>query len=985
MGSRKRSKRRKHNSTRTNSTRNNRNLNNTRSNVNYSSIMGDISNDYSNTERTTGTRRTTTKSSGSTSRRALMQKRVNNKKSSKVSSGPIKRGSELKKIKRNKKRAKNKKLTILKRVILIGLALFLLAILIAGGVFVGIFFSDKFAITKEDLLISNSNTIVYDAEGNVILELSGKENRKIISIDEDMNPQLPNAFVAIEDERFYKHKGIDLKRTTAATFTYVFHAGSSNFGGSTITQQLVKNITNEKESTGKAGMQRKIKEMSRAYQIEQMIDKKQILELYLNLIPLASSGGDICGVEMASIYYFNKTAKDLSLEECAFIAGVTHSPALYNPYKEEPNTARITSRTKTVLSKMKSLGFISNDEYNTAVANVDAGLHFEQGVLPSSNIKSYYVKAAVDQVVDELVEEKGMSKEYAESRVFNGGLKIYTTQIPAVQQAVETEYKNDTFIKASKEKEGQHTQSAMVIIDHKTGRVVGCMGGLGTDVDAIGVNRINSIRQPGSSIKPIGVYGPALEKGIINAATVYDNSKTTFGKSYSPNNASSSYSGLCTIRQALEVSSNIVACKVITELTPDASIDFMRTLGITSLVKESESTNGVSDSNTSLALGTASISPLEMAAAYATIANDGVYIEPTFYTKVEDSSGNILIENKQESRRVFSEGNAYILKTLLKQVVEGTYGTAKACKMGNVDVAAKTGTTQSQNDLWLCGFTPYYTAATWYGYDYLENIVYYGGSPATLIWSNVMKNIHASLPDSRFVKPGNVVTARVCNVSGKCATGACSNTHVEYFVEGTVPTQCTGHSSYTICTESKKIATEFCPKTETAYGLAAPEKEQNANWKTNSGDKYKAITDKCTIHTADNTKKKDDDKKDDNKTIVTNTDVKVPNVVGKTEAQAKSELGNLYYKTIPENTTDQSKNNTVKSQSVQGGATVSKDAKINITVYKYVAPQNNTGNGSAGGNSGGNASNTSEGGTQNSGTANGTTANGTNATNNSGN
>ena len=405
----------------------------------------------------------------------------------------------------------------------------------------------------------------------------------------------------------------------------------------------------------------------------------------------------------------------------------------------------------------------------------------------------------------------------------------------------------------------------------------------------------------------------------------------------------------------------------------------MRTLGITSLVKDSESTNGVSDSNTSLALGTASISPLQMAAAYATIANDGVYIEPTFYTKVEDADGNILIECSQESRRVFSEGNAFILKSLLKQVVEGTYGTAKACKMTNVDVAAKTGTTQSQNDLWLCGFTPYYTAATWYGYDYQETISYYGGSPATLIWANVMKNIHSGLADKRFVQPSNVVTAKVCNVSGKCATSACTSTHVEYFVEGTVPTQCTGHSSYTVCTETGKIATEYCPKTKTVSGIVAPEKEQNANWKTNAGNKYSTITETCTEHTAENSSSKKDD---DEKTVVTNTDVKVPNVVGKTESQALSALGNLNVK--KDYKSDSSKaNGVVLSQSISAGSIVSKEATITIVINKVVTTPSggentNTTNNTTGGNSSG-----TTGGGNNDNKQSGNTTNTTNATTNS--
>ena len=868
----------------------------------------------------------------------LNSRNGNTRNNSLNNSGPIRKGTT-KRTKNSRNGVNRKDHSKLIKAVIIAVILLFLLILIAGGVFVGIFFSDKFAMTKEDLLIGYSNTIIYDADGNVIAELSGKENRKIISIN-DMSEYLPKAFVSIEDERFYKHNGVDLKRTAAATFTYVTHSGESNFGGSTITQQLVKNITNEKDSSGTAGMQRKIREMSRAYQIEKMLSKDQILELYLNLIPLASSGGDICGVETASRYYFNKSASELTIEQCAFIAGVTHSPSQYNPYKENPNTERITNRTKTVLGKMKKLGYINDEQYNEAIAKVDEGLKFEKGELPTSTIKDYYVSAAVDQVVKDLVEEKGMSVEYARSRVFSGGLKIYTTQIQSVQKKVGEEYKSDKFIKPAKDSEaaeGAHTQSAMVIIDHKTGKVVGCMGGLGTDVDAVGLNRINSARQPGSSIKPIGVYGPAIEKGIINAATIYDNTyPTVFGTNYTPHNASNQKSGLCTIRDAIEVSANIVACKVMTELTPDASIDFMRDLGITSLIKASESSNGYNDSNLTTALGAVSygISPLEMAAAYAAIANDGVYIEPTFYTKVEDSSGNVIIESKQDSRRVFSEGNAYILKSLLKQPVEGSQGTARVCRMNNIDVGAKTGTTQDEKDVWLCGFTPYYTASTWVGYDKPERVSTAGGSPATLIWASVMKNVHADLEGKQFVKPSNVVSATVCRTSGKCATAACKDTYTEYFVEGAVPGKCEGHNSFEICSESKKLATEYCPHKETTYGLAMPEKEANAKWKTNGGGKYSVITEKCDIHNAE-TKAKDDETKVTIEEPKKDTDVTIPNVVGKTEAEARGTLSGLGLTVeVKYNEKATSNNGKVASQTVSAGSVVSKNAKITIVVNK---------------------------------------------------
>ena len=295
------------------------------------------------------------------------------------------------------------------------------------------------------------------------------------------------------------------------------------------------------------------------------------------------------------------------------------------------------------------------------------------------------------------------------------------------------------------------------------------------------------------------------------------------------------------------------------------------------------------------------------------------------------------------------------MQKLLQQPVIGGEGTARVCQMGNVDVSAKTGTTSKQYDLWLCGFTPYYTAATWFGYDKNEEVNTYGGSPATLIWANVMKAVHAELPDKRFVQPSNVVSARICRVSGKCATGACTNTYTEYFVEGAVPGACEGHNKFTICSESKKIATEFCPHTETAYGNVMPEKEANANgkWRTKSGTKYSAITEKCDIHKEDKSKKEEDNKNgNENKTVITNTDVKVPNVTGKTESEAKSALGSLKVTVNYVNISDAKKNGIVASQSIPANSVVSKEAQITINVYKYVFPANNTNNANNSGNTG---------------------------------
>ena len=824
----------------------------------------------------------------------------------------------------NKNANGKKKHPRLKKVMIIFILLIVLLVLVAVGVFCGIFFSDKFALSKNDLLLSNANTVIYDKDGTVIAELSGNENREIISIG-DMCQYLPKAFVAIEDERFYSHNGVDLKRTLAATTTYILK-GDSSFGGSTITQQLIKNITDERENSGKAGVERKIKEMSRAYQVEKMISKDQILELYLNIIPLGADGGDICGVEMASTYYFNKSASELSVEECAFLAGINNAPNTYNPFKNENDATKqeqvnkkIKDRTKTVLTKMKD--------------NVEKGLQFSKGTLPGSSVKSYFIQAAIDEVVNDLVNEKNYSVEYAKNRVYGGGYKIYTTQSKDVQDKIESVYKSDEFVLNSSNAKN-HSQSAMVIMDHTTGQVVACMGGLGTDVDATGINRAtSSTRQPGSSFKPIVSYGCGVEKGVINAGTVYYNSATTFGKNYEPK-STSTYAGPCTVRNAIEVSSNVVSCKIMSEIGPDNAIDFARKVGITSLVKSSENKQK-NDSSLSLALGglTHGVTTLQMAAAYSMIANNGVYNSPVFYTKVEDSSGELVVESKQTTERVMSEQNAYVMKSLLKQPVEGEHGTATSCKISGIDVGAKTGTTNDNKDRWLCGMTPYYTAATWYGYD--DNAVVNGsGNYAAKVWNAVMKKVHEGKASATFTEPSGIVHVTICRKSGCKATESCSDTYSEVFAESAVPKDCEGHS-LKVCTESGKLATEYCPSTQ--YVGYVPEKERNPSWKT-TGYSSSVPSETCTIHTGP-TSGGNTTTPVDGVDIHVSTDIVVPNVIGKTETEARGELKSLKV-TVKYKSDSTKADGAVLSQSLSAGEVVAKDTKITITVNKIEKKNN---------------------------------------------
>ena len=764
--------------------------------------------------------------------------------------------------KRNKKQSKHPKLKLAIKILII---IFLLLCVIGAGVVAAIFFGlfgDDFEITKEDLKISASNSKVVDQSGNVIADLSGDEKRKIVTLDQ-MSDYLPKAYISIEDERFYKHDGVDFKRTGGAIIGKVL--GKSSYGGSTITQQLVKNITKDAETSGIEGIMRKVKEWAKAYQVERMISKEQILELYLNILYIGGEG-NLHGVQLGAEYYFNKSAKDLDLAECSFLAGINSSPNYYNPYKlynendtEEKRAERIKSKCLTVLAKMKELGYVTNEEeYKTAVSKVETGLTFQKSTsIDAGSSYSYHTDAVIEQVIKQVMEEKGVSREIAKNYVYSSGLTIYSTVDPNIQTRVETETKNAKYIVAGKEKnkdgtmKNDHTQAAMVIIDHKTGNVLGVSGGLGEKTGANLNRATQSTRQPGSAIKPIADISPALQEKVITAATVYDDVYTDFN-GYTPKNDGKVYDGYKNIRFIIAKSKNVPEVKIMKELTPSKSIDYLRNYGVTSLKKTAEidPKKDATDEVLALAIGGIAhgISPLEMAAAYAAIANNGEYITPTFYSKVVDTNGNVVLTPNQERRRVISEQNAYITKSILQEPVKS--GTATYCAISGMDVAAKTGTTDNSNDRWLCGFTPHYTAACWYGYDIQEEVRWSGTNPAGMIWDNVMTDIHKGLPSATFTRPDGIVEATVCQTTGCLAASGCTTTYKEIFTSDNMPTKCEGHGTQKICKESRKLANEYCPVTEnSSYGVVPPKEKLNL-WKPVNGSSSSgsAITEVCTIH-----------------------------------------------------------------------------------------------------------------------------------------
>ena len=682
-----------------------------------------------------------------------------------------------KKLKEDKKEHKTLKSRFIKFII------FVLILIIIASICYLVYKAYIFKTLAKEML-NNSTSTVFDSNKNVIAEIGSERNRENVKLSE-IPDNLKNAYISIEDQRFYKHHGVDIKRTGAAIFSYVIKRGSSSFGGSTISQQLVKNLTGDDSNT----ISRKVKEWFYACVLDGSFSKDDILETYLNII---YTGPNVYGVKEAALYYFNRDINDLNLAECAFLAGINNSPNSYNPFSDTDKSEKINKRTKTVLNKMQELGYISKEELEDATSQVDNGLKFSKGNLQNnSSVYSYHTDALINEIISDLSNKKHISQDFATNYFYLSGSSVYSTQNSNVQKIVENECKNKRYV--LKSSNGEDTaQTAIVIMDQSTGYVVACSGGLGEKTKSRGFNRETQMkRQTGSAMKPIAVLAPAIDKRIVTNVTVFADEPTTFtdynGEAYSPIDYDN-YKGSITLRQAVESSQNIPFVKLMEQLTPQVSIKYLEKMGITTLNDK--------DVNLSLSLGglDVGISPLEFAGAYSSIANDGIYIEPTFYTKIDSHSNETILVSKQKKRRVISKDAAFILKQLLTEPVIGSSGTATYCSISGMDVAAKTGTTNENYDRWLCGFTPYYTSVCWYGFDMNESINFNGKNPAGLIWSSVMKSIHSGLSNKKFEKTDGVVTSTICRDSGKVANSSCPHTFTEYFLKGTVPDMCTQHS-----------------------------------------------------------------------------------------------------------------------------------------------------------------------------------------------
>lgn len=716
----------------------------------------------------------------------------------------------------NKSKNKRRKKKNLK-----GLTLALLAVIcvfaiigigLVGGSLFG--FVEGTELLEIDNMRLNLTTFVYAEDSSTgemveVEQLYDDENRIWVSSSK-IPENLKNAFISIEDERFYSHCGFDIKRLTGAVIQYITNKGKSSYGGSTITQQLIKNITKDDDYSVK----RKIQEIYRAYNLERQLSKDEILEYYLNTIYLSRKCN---GVASAAQTYFGKDVSKLSLAECATIAGITQFPSKYDPISNPENNKQ---RQLVILKKMYELGHITKAEYEDAkVEELKFAITKDT---PTTNIQSYYTDAAIEQIVNDLVAKYNYTKEYASKILYNGGLKIYLSMDTSIQEKLDEIYQDDSnFQKSSK---ATQPQSSMVIMDPYTGEVKALIGGRGEKDANRTLNRATqTLRQPGSTIKPLSVYSPAVEYGLVEPSSLVNDSPVEYGD-WAPRNDDRAFQGRITVAAALRGSRNVPAVKICDYLTPQASFDFVSNNYHISTLVESEKRNGKVFTDVGLsqiALGglTDGVSVLEMCAAYCAFPNGGTYIKPSLYTRVLDSEGNVLLEHSSKGVVAISQTTAEAVTQMLTDAVNG--GTGTAARLSKMPVAGKTGTTSSNNDRWFVGYTPYYVGAVWFGYDQPASLKGFSPNPAAVAWRKVMAKVHEELPNKKFFSDldKNSKNIMICADSGKRATPSCTKLKSKSYKNSKVPEKyCTEHE-YAFNEDKLLAGAELIEKDENVEGI----------------------------------------------------------------------------------------------------------------------------------------------------------------------
>lgn len=753
--------------------------------------------------------------------------------------------------------------------VLLTLLLLMVAGCVGGGIFLKKVIDSAPDVTPEDVKPTGYTSVVYASDNKTETQrlTSAGSNRVYKTIDE-IPKDLQHAFVAIEDERFYEHNGIDPKGIVRAGMIGLT-TGDFSQGASTLTQQLIKNNIFDfmSEDTFFDRLERKIQEQYLALKLEKQMSKSEIMENYLNTINL---GQNTLGVQAASQRYFNKDVSQLTLSESSVIAAITQSPSYYNPITHPDHNA---DRRKQVLKNMLEQGYISQEAHDEALADdVYARIqNVNTNITQNTTPQSYFVDALTEQILTDL-EDPDVGLGYSETQAYNtlykGGLSIYSTQDLEIQGICDQVLNDDsnypykvqyglsyaltvtradgtqenyssghikqfrnmkyglTFdseeqahqviesFKASIAKEGDtydevinlspQPQASVTVIDQATGQIKAMVGGRGTKSSSMSLNRAytGSTRQPGSCFKILSTYAPALDSAGETLATIIKDEPYEYADGTPVSNWwGNYYRGNMTMRKAIEQSANICAVKTLTEITPQLGFTYCQNFGLSTLVESRTTDEGkvFTDIQQPLALGgvTDGVYNYEMCAAYAAIANGGVYQEPIMYTKILDHDGNVLLDRTQtqEKHTVLKDSTAFLLTSAMEDVIKK--GTGTPARLSNMDAAAKTGTTSNNVDLWIAGYTPYYTCTIWSGYDDNTPLADREWDYHLKMWKKIMDQINTTkgLAYTQFEEPDSVVERTVCTSTGKLAVSGCPAV-TEYFDRDTAPTQsCSGHRS----------------------------------------------------------------------------------------------------------------------------------------------------------------------------------------------
>ena len=781
---------------------------------------------------------------------------------------------------------------------------------------------------------------IYDADGNLMqtLVMEGS-NREEVSFDQ-LPDDLVNAFIAIEDSRFYEHNGIDLKGILRAAYVGIT-SGRFSEGASTITQQLIKNnvLQGGYETSMADKLRRKIQEQFLAVKLEDQLDSKEtILEYYLNTINL---GGNCLGVQTAAHRYFGKNVWELTLSECTVLAATTSNPSRYNPLTHPKENA---VRRKIVLEKMYEQNFITYDQKNDALDDdVYSRIQTVDNATSGSTVFSYFTDAVYNQVCDDLQSKLGYSASQSYKLLYSGGLQIYSTMDPSIQAIVDEEINNaDNYISSTGSRlleyslnyaltvchadgsESTYTendlisyfqsekkqatfaniyaskediyrsvrefkasllisgdsvtnetitpilepQESVVVMNQSNGHVAAISGGRGEKEGSLTLNRaLHCHRQPGSVSMIISTFAPAIDSCGATLASTYYDSPYSSGNQQVLNWWGNPYLGYNNIRQAITYSMNVIGARCLTSLVSDSTAyDYLELFGLGDTSGQ-EISFSLANTNSSY-----TVTNEMLTAAFASIANDGIYQKPTYYTKVLDRHGNILLESVPSQTRIIKSSSAALLTNAMEDVISSDssyyyqYGitpTGTLCQVDSMTLAGKSGTTTSGSDVWFIGYSPYYTCGIWSGYDD-SKVLSNGTEYHKTIWQKIMARIHADLDNKDFVFTDELESAKICSKSGLLAVdGVCNSSssnacvYTEYFAPGTAPTSyCDRHYALRICTESGKSATKYCPGDSVVQRVYLHIDDSDLSSGTTTDSDYLAPSNlqSCDIHTVDSTR-----------------------------------------------------------------------------------------------------------------------------------